>query len=92
VVRELTPPPPVEADTYAAEGLVALPASLAAAVKSLDGDSFFRLTFGDTLVDYLFMMKRAEIARYEAALAETGKPDSADEVTDWEMREYFEFF
>ena len=92
VVRELTPPPPVEADPYAAEGLVALPASLAAAVKSLDGDSFFRATFGDTLVEYLVMMKRAEIARYEAALAEAGKPDSADEVTDWEMREYFEFF
>ena len=38
------------------------------------------------------MMKRAEIARYEAALAEAGEADSADEVTDWEMREYFEFF
>jgi hypothetical protein len=38
------------------------------------------------------MMKRAEIARYEAALAEAGKSDFADEVTDWEMREYFEFF
>jgi glutamine synthetase len=92
VTRGLTPPPPVEADPYAAEGLVQLPASLAAAVKSLDGDSFYRRTFGDTLVDYLVMMKRAEIARYEAALAEAGKADSPDEVTDWEMREYFEFF
>jgi glutamine synthetase len=92
VTRGLTPPPPVEADPYAAEGLVQLPASLAAAVKSLDGDSFYRGTFGDTLVDYLVMMKRAEIARYEAALAEAGKADSPDEVTDWEMREYFEFF
>ena len=92
VTRGLTPPPPVEADPYAAEGLVALPTSLAAAVKSLDGDSFFRGAFGDTLVDYLVMMKRAEIARYEAALAEAGTSGAADEVTDWEMREYFEFF
>jgi len=92
VVRKLTPPPPVEADPYAAEGLVRLPTSLSAAVKSLDGDPFYRAAFGDTLVDYLVMMKRAEIARYEAALAEAGTPDSADEVTDWEMREYFEFF
>jgi glutamine synthetase len=92
VTRGLTPPPPVEADPYAAEGLVRLPTSLAAAVKSLDGDSFYRGTFGDTLVDYLVMMKRAEITRYEAALAEAGKADSPDEVTDWEMREYFEFF
>ena len=92
VARKLTPPPPVEADPYAAEGLVRLPTSLSAAVKSLDGDPFYRAAFGDTLVDYLVMMKRAEIARYEAALAEAGTPDSADEVTDWEMREYFEFF
>ena len=91
VVRGLTPPPPVEADPYAAEGLVQLPGSLAAAVKALDGDAFYRGAFGDTLVDYLVMMKRAEIARYEAELAEAGT-DSPDEVTGWEMREYFEFF
>jgi glutamine synthetase len=92
VTRGLTPPPPVEADPYAAEGLVPLPASLAAAVKSLDGDSFYRAAFGDTLVDYLVTMKRAEIARYETALAEAGLTDSAEEVTDWEMREYFEVY
>ena len=92
VTRGLTPPPPVEADPYAAEGLVSLPGSLAAAVKALDGDSFYREAFGDTLVDYVVAMKRAEIGRYQAALAEAGTTDSADEVTDWEMREYFEFF
>ncbi|HEY3879978.1 MAG TPA: glutamine synthetase family protein [Trebonia sp.] len=92
VTRGLTPPPPVEGDPYAAEGLVPLPASLAAAVKSLDGDSFYRAAFGDTLVDYLVTMKRAEIARYETALAEAGLTDSAEEVTDWEMREYFEVY
>ena len=92
VTRELAPPPPVEADPYAAEGLVPLPASLAAAVNALDDDPFYRGAFGDTLVDYLVMMKRAEIGRYEAALADGGKGESPDEVTDWEMREYFEFF
>jgi glutamine synthetase len=92
VTRGLTPPPPVESDPYAAEGLVSLPGSLAAAVKALDGDSFYREAFGDTLVDYLVAMKRAEIGRYQAALSEAGTTDSPDEVTDWEMREYFEFF
>jgi glutamine synthetase len=92
VVRGLTPPPPVEADPYAADGLVQLPTTLTAAVKSLDGDPFYRAAFGDTFVDYLVMMKRAEVARYETALAEAGMADSPDEVTDWEMREYFEFF
>jgi glutamine synthetase len=92
VRRELTPPPAIEADPYAAGGLVPLPTSLAAAVKALDGDPFYRGAFGDLLVDYLVMMKRAEIARYEAALADAVQSDSPDEVTDWEMREYFEFF
>ena len=43
------------------------------AVEALDADRFYRSAFGDTLVDYLVMMKRAEIRRYEDALAaETG--------------------
>jgi glutamine synthetase len=92
VRRELAPPPPIEADPYGAQGLVPLPRSLAAAVQALDEDAFYRGAFGDTLVDYLVMMKRAEIARYEAALAEIGRVDSVDEVSNWEMREYFEFF
>jgi glutamine synthetase len=91
IARDLTPPAPVEADPYTA-AVPPLPTSLSAAVKALDGDGFYRSAFGDTLIDYLVMMKRAEIARYEAALAADGAPDSADEVTNWEMREYFEFF
>jgi glutamine synthetase len=89
--RSLTPPAPVEADPYAASAPL-LPTSLSEAVKALEGDSFFRSAFGDTLVEYLVMMKRAEIGRYEATLAEAGTADSADDVTEWEMREYFEFF
>jgi len=91
IARSLVPPAAVEADPYAAVAPM-LPTSLSAAVKALDGDSFFRSAFGDTLIDYLVQMKRAELARYEAWLAEAGTADSADEVTEWEMREYFEFF
>jgi glutamine synthetase len=92
VARSLTPPAAVEADPYAAPGAVMLPTSLSAAVQALEGDAFYRSAFGDTLIDYLLLMKRAEFARYEAWLADAGLKDSADEVTEWEMREYFEFF
>jgi glutamine synthetase len=78
----------VSADPYAAEA-PPLPASLAEAVAALDADEFYRKTFGDTLIAYLAMMKRAEIRRYEDALA--SEPEDRD-VSDWEMREYFEFF
>ena len=88
--RELQPPPAVEADPYAADAPM-LPTSLADAIQALDADDFYRKAFGDTLVDYLLQMKRAEVARYEAALTEK-PPAEGQEVTDWEMREYFEFF
>ena len=88
--RGLEGPPPVEADPYATEAPM-LPTSLADAVTALDSDKFYREAFGDTLVDYLLQMKRAELTRYEAALSESPPPEGQD-VSDWEMREYFEFF
>src|SRR5579863_3558569 len=93
--RGLEPPPPVEADPYAADA-PRLPGSLSEAVAALDADLFFRSAFGETMVNYLVMMKRAEVRRYEeaqAAVAAAGVPGfAAPEVSDWEMREYFEFF
>src|SRR5215468_4314574 len=88
--RALDPPPPVEADPYATAN-TPLPASLAAAVDTLALDEFFRKAFGDTVVDYLLQMKRSEVARYDAAIAENPPPDGQN-VSDWEMREYFEFY
>jgi glutamine synthetase len=88
--RKLEPPPPVEADPYAAEAPM-LPTSLAGAVGELAKDTFYRTAFGDTLVDYVLQMKRAELARYDAAIAASPPPEGQD-VSDWEMREYFEFY
>jgi glutamine synthetase len=88
--RRLDPPPPVEADPYATSNPL-LPASLADAIAALDKDSFYREAFGATLVDYLLQMKRSEYGRYEAAIADSPLADGQD-VSDWEMREYFEFF
>ena len=88
--RKLEPPAPVEADPYAAEAPM-LPTSLREAVGALVEDNFYRKAFGDAMIDYLIQMKRAELARYESAIAENPPPDG-QEVSDWEMREYFEFY
>jgi glutamine synthetase len=88
--RALDPPPPVEADPYASES-TPLPASLTDAIGALDQDEFYRKAFGDTLVDYLLQMKRFEVGRYDAAVAENPPPDGQN-ISDWEMREYFEFY
>jgi glutamine synthetase len=77
--RKLEPPPVVEADPYSAEA-AALPTSLWEAVDLLEKDPFFTETFGETFVRFVVNMKRNEISRF------------LSEVTDWEMREYFEFF
>ena len=88
--RGVAPPPPVTADPYTAEA-PALPASLAEAVDALEADEFYRHEFGSTLVDYLVMMKRFELGRCNDALAAVAGAEDQD-VSDWEMREYFEFF
>src|SRR5579859_5974557 len=74
--RHLEPPPPVAADPYAAEA-PPLPGSLREAVDALDADQFYRSVFGATLVDYLVLMKRAEIRRYEDALAASSSSSSS---------------
>jgi glutamine synthetase len=88
--RGAEPPPPAETDPYAVDA-PPLPASLAAAVDALDADPFYRKEFGDALVSYLVMMKRFEIGRYAEALAASPAAEGQD-VSDWEMREYFEFY
>jgi glutamine synthetase len=88
--RQLDPPPPVEADPYVSQNPM-LPTSLAEALGALEKDSFYREAFGDTLVDYLLQMKKSENGRYEAAITESPLMDPQD-VSEWEMREYFEFY
>jgi glutamine synthetase len=75
------PPPIVESDHYAAEA-PPLPQSLCEAVDALAASDVYRAAFGDSLVDYLVMVKRSEIDAHAKA-ADTGA---------WEMAEYFEIF
>ncbi|MGH9068123.1 MAG: glutamine synthetase family protein [Acidimicrobiales bacterium] len=87
--RRLEPPPAVEGDPYERADLAALPASMAEAISCLHGDAFYRGVFGDAMVDYLTMMKRAELDRFEKA---GGDETSGLPVTQWEMDEYLEVF
>jgi glutamine synthetase len=56
-----------------------LPASLGAALDSLERDEFLREAMGSRLVDVFLMIKRFELARWQRQLAL---------VTDWERKEY----
>ncbi len=68
-----------------------LPASLPEALAALQDNALFRQGFGATYVDYYVKLKQAELARYLAFLAETGTSPE-DGVTDWERREYLDYF
>lgn len=92
IERGLAAPEPVTSDPYAIEGAAMLPTSMGAAIEALADDKFYRSAFGDGFVDYFLMMKRAELARCDAAL-EGATADARDAASaEWEMREYFEFF
>lgn len=89
VERSLTPPPMVEADPYAADAPL-LPASLGDALDELEKDPLYRERFGRPFVDYYLMMKRAELARHDTAVADAEDADAASAA--WQQREYFEFY
>ncbi len=75
LARELTAPPPVE-DPYDAQGRP-LPDSLLAAVEAFAASDLYREVLGETFVDYLCRIRRAEWDRYHMT------------VSAWEQQEYF---
>ncbi len=76
--RALTPATP--ADSPYTTDAPKLPGSLLDAVDALKTSEMYRRAMGDTFVDYITHIKRAEISRFMS------------EVTDWEQREYFSLF
>jgi glutamine synthetase len=80
--------PPSSAEPYAAERPL-LPKSLPEALDALETEPLFRRALGDTFVDYFVKLKRTEAGRYQSSLQ--GAPP-ADEPSEWEQNEYFDFF
>lgn len=83
-------PWPADDDPYHADRPM-LPTSLDAALACLEASGTIREVIGGRFLDYYLRLKRAELARYEAFLAEDA--DAAPgEVTQWEMNEYYDCF
>jgi glutamine synthetase len=80
--------PPSSEEPYAAERPL-LPKSLPEALDALETEPLFRRALGDTFVDYFIKLKRTEAGRYQSSLQ--GAPP-ADEPSEWEQNEYFDFF
>jgi glutamine synthetase len=69
-----------------------LPKSLPAALEALEAEPLFRKAFGTVFLDYYLKLKRTEAGRYLRWVEQGGKVPPDDGTTDWEHREYFDFF
>lgn len=69
-----------------------LPTTLVEALDALEGSALFRRELGDIFFDYYLKIKRNEAGRFLRYLETSGVQDWRDEPTDWEHREYFDFF
>ena len=83
-------PWPADDAPYAADRPM-LPTGLPAALETLARSPLYRGVFGEAYIDYYLALKRAEMARFDAFLSDTGV-DPAAGVTGWEVNEYFDAF
>jgi glutamine synthetase len=70
---------------YDNEAAPELPATLGAALDALEANAHLHEQMSKELVEVFLVMKRDEVARYEAAVED---PSTRD-VTQWEIDEYF---
>lgn len=84
--RRLPVPESADGWAYGNEAAAVLPTSLGSALDALDADTVLHEALGGPLIDVFSVLKRDEVARYEA---EVENPDTR-EVTQWELDEYLE--
>lgn len=88
IERSLPEPSSVEGWSYENEAAAVLPMTFTDALDALDSDAFMKSILGAPLTDVFTMLKRDEVARYEAAVDD---PSTRD-VTTWELDEYLEAY
>ncbi|MFA9277587.1 MAG: glutamine synthetase family protein [Rhodoluna sp.] len=88
IVNEMECPPDAVGMAYDNEGAEILPESFTQSLDALEVDDALRTQLSEELVNVFMVLKRDEIARYEAAVEDP----ATREVTDWEITEYAEAY
>ena len=88
IVNEMECPPDAVGMAYDNEGAEILPVSFTQSLDALEVDDALRNQLSQELVNVFMVLKRDEIARYEAAVEDP----ATREVTDWEVTEYAEAY
>jgi glutamine synthetase len=84
IVNELECPPDAVGMAYDNEGAPVLPETFTQSLDALEANDALRTQMSEELINVFMVLKRDEIARYEA----TVKDPSTREVTEWEIQEY----
>jgi glutamine synthetase len=90
VEHGLTPSPP-ETDPYVSANLP-LPKTLSDALDAVADSELIRHQFGGIFMDYFVKLKQAELGRFNEYINKHCEASVAEEVTQWEQDEYFDFF
>jgi glutamine synthetase len=85
IKRTLDCPDDAVGMAYDNESAPELPATLGAALDALEANAHLHDQMSKEIVEVFLVMKRDEVARYEAAV----KDPSTRDVTQWEIDEYF---
>jgi glutamine synthetase len=88
IVNDLPCPEDAVGMAYDNEGAAILPETFSQALDALDSDDSLRTQLSQELVNVFMMLKRDEVARYEASVEDPATRD----VTQWEITEYFEAY
>ncbi|MDH6409898.1 glutamine synthetase [Aurantimicrobium minutum] len=84
IVNELECPPDAVGMAYDNEGAEILPETFSEALDALEKDDALRTQMSQELINVFMVLKRDEIARYEASVDDP----NTREVTEWEITEY----
>jgi glutamine synthetase len=91
VERKLEPPAPTAGLAYADEVSPKLPVTLDEAVAAFAKDEALGASLGREFVKLFLAVKRHEIQKSRAAIAEYGRADWPNVVSDWERENLFEY-
>jgi glutamine synthetase len=85
------PPAETKGIAYALRGVADLPTRLEQSVDALEADGALRAALGQEFIKLFVAVKRHEIGKAKAAIADYDSPKFNKTVHEWERNEYFEF-
>lgn len=89
--NKIEPPAATKGIAYGLTGVTDLPTRLEQSLDALEADSMLRAALGEEFIKLFVAVKRHEIGKAKAAIADYDSPGFNNTVHEWERNEYFEF-